>query len=373
VTDPDLDASASDADDTSDGSLGFDAESGLDDLDLAIAPEADGQDAAASDDTDFDVFSLGDGDLDDDGAALADSELDDLDSESASDELFGGPEDSAVDADSGDLDLDLGTFDDVTDESDSLDDLNLDGDDGSEFDDLDAMLAEDTTDVSPESLAIDEPVADATDEFGELDALLDDDTAVTETNAAISEVDVDFDELDALIGDPDTPATAATAPTSSDAAGDDFGDLEKLLEEADQTLGGGATSLRSPGPGRSTRRVGGIVDQTMRVSVKHLDNLNNLVGELVVNRNSLEQDQDRFRQFLDNLLFQVQQLNDVGQRMRDLYERSLLESSLLASRQAFHSGGSAYPPRLMATMAIATPLERALMPWKWIALPVSTP
>jgi chemotaxis protein histidine kinase CheA/ActR/RegA family two-component response regulator len=163
---------------------------------------------------------------------------------------------------------------------------------------------------------------------------------VTETNAAISEVDVDFDELDALIGDPDTPATAATAPASSDAAGDDFGDLEKLLEEADQTLGGGATSLRSPGPGRSTRRVGGIVDQTMRVSVKHLDNLNNLVGELVVNRNSLEQDQDRFRQFLDNLLFQVQQLNDVGQRMRDLYERSLLESSLLASRQAFHSGGS---------------------------------
>ncbi|MDA0865845.1 MAG: hybrid sensor histidine kinase/response regulator, partial [Cyanobacteria bacterium] len=56
--------------------------------------------------------------------------------------------------------------------------------------------------------------------------------------------------------------------------------------------------------------------------------------------NSLEQDQERLRQFLDNLLFQVQQLNDVGQRMRDLYERSLLESSLISSRQAFHTGGS---------------------------------
>ncbi|WP_204136957.1 response regulator [Halomicronema sp. CCY15110] len=340
-TDHDLDASASDADDTSDVSLDFDAESGLDDLELATAPEADGQDAAATDDTDFDVLDLGDVDLGDDNADLADSELHDLGSESASEDLFGGPEDSAVDADRGDLDLDLGTFDDVTDESDSLDDLSLDGDDGGEFDDLDAMLAEDTTGIAPESFAVDEPVAAATDEFGELDALLDDDAAVTAANAAVSEIDVDFDELDALIGDSDTPATAATAPASRDPADDDFGDLEKLLEEADQTLGGGSTSLRSPGPGRSNRRVGGIVDQTMRVSVKHLDNLNNLVGELVVNRNSLEQDQDRFRQFLDNLLFQVQQLNDVGQRMRDLYERSLLESSLLASRQAFHSGGSA--------------------------------
>lgn len=78
----------------------------------------------------------------------------------------------------------------------------------------------------------------------------------------------------------------------------------------------------------------------MRVSVSHLDNLNNLVGELVVNRNSLEQDQERLRQFLDNLLNQVQQLNDVGQRMRDLYERSLLESSLMANRQAFALGSS---------------------------------
>jgi len=73
------------------------------------------------------------------------------------------------------------------------------------------------------------------------------------------------------------------------------------------------------------------------VSVKHLDNLSNLVGELVVNRNSLEQDQERLRQFLDNLLFQVQQLNDVGQRLRDLYERSLLESSLISNRQAIQS------------------------------------
>ena len=122
---------------------------------------------------------------------------------------------------------------------------------------------------------------------------------------------------------------------------DEFDDLERLLEEADQTLGG---SSPSPGLRRTTtqasrrplrRSMGVLGEQTMRVSVKHLDNLSNLVGELVVNRNTLEQDQERLRQFLDNLLFQVQQLNDVGQRMRDLYERSLLESSLISSRQVY--------------------------------------
>jgi len=76
-------------------------------------------------------------------------------------------------------------------------------------------------------------------------------------------------------------------------------------------------------------------EQLMKVPVKHLDDLSNLVGELVVNRNTLEQDQERLRQSLDNLLTQVQQLSDVGGRMQELYERSLLEASLLASRKSY--------------------------------------
>ena len=71
----------------------------------------------------------------------------------------------------------------------------------------------------------------------------------------------------------------------------------------------------------------------MKVPVKQLDDMSNLVGELVVNRNTLEQDHERLRQSLDNLLIQVQQLSDVGARMQELYERSLLEASLLASRK----------------------------------------
>ncbi|MEN9869259.1 MAG: hypothetical protein RLZZ171_242, partial [Cyanobacteriota bacterium] len=64
------------------------------------------------------------------------------------------------------------------------------------------------------------------------------------------------------------------------------------------------------------------------------DDLNNLIGELVVKRNRLEDDQERLRRFLDNLLGHVQSLGDAGAKMHDLYERSLLEGALMASRQS---------------------------------------
>ncbi|MFM7711706.1 MAG: chemotaxis protein CheA, partial [Microcystis sp.] len=75
----------------------------------------------------------------------------------------------------------------------------------------------------------------------------------------------------------------------------------------------------------------------MRVPIKQLDNLSNLIGELVIKRNRLEEEQDRLRLFLDNLLNQVQNLSDVGSRMEELYERTLLEGALLASG---NSGGA---------------------------------
>ena len=147
----------------------------------------------------------------------------------------------------------------------------------------------------------------------------------------------DFADLDALLDEPSTsPASLAALP----AVEDEFGDLEDLLKDADQKLGGTPAARgnrpASSAANRRPQRRTNLTDQTMRVSVRHLDNLNNLVGEIVVNRNSLEEAQERLRQFLDNLLYQVQQLSDVGQRMRDLYERSLLESSLLSSRRSYN-------------------------------------
>ncbi|NEO56990.1 MAG: response regulator [Okeania sp. SIO3B5] len=114
---------------------------------------------------------------------------------------------------------------------------------------------------------------------------------------------------------------------------DPFSDLDKLLEtpNIDTYKSSGASTTNSP---RRNRRP---PEQTVKVPAKQLDNLSNLVGELVVNRNSLEQGQERMRQFLDNLLHQVMLLSDAGQRMHDLYEKTLLERAIWDSRQGHHS------------------------------------
>ncbi len=179
-------------------------------------------------------------------------------------------------------------------------------------------------------------------EFDDLEAMLSE-TAMPVASLESTDADI-FDDLEALLGE-QTPVDAGqpaapvrSAALDADTIEDDLG-LDKLLEEADKTIGGPPTVTPSQGSARSPLRPTrpGRIEQTMRVPVKHLDSLSNLVGELVVNRNSLEQDQERLRQFLDNLSHQVLALGDVGARMQDLYERSLLESSLLASRQGYRS------------------------------------
>ncbi|MEO1590854.1 MAG: Hpt domain-containing protein, partial [Cyanobacteria bacterium J06632_22] len=219
---------------------------------------------------------------------LAPSSVDDLDSLDAL--VSAAPE----------SDTDLNFGDNETSELSELDallDSPANDDDGlsSELDDL---LGDSTSPLSDEAAAdldhllADEPTADtanpplpeattAESDFSELDALLDDPAPAAEAPAASE----DFADLEALLADGETPPTAPTAaPGSNDGGGDEFEDLEKLLEEADQTLGGptGSSSTRrtaSTSNRLASRRPSGVLgEQTMRVSVKHLDNLSNLVG-----------------------------------------------------------------------------------------------
>lgn len=233
--------------------------------------------------------------------------------------------DTPMGEENGSLDFDQDNQNEVT--------ADLDHPDHDDFEDLDALLGEEV----PDSQSPDDRLDDQLIESG----LTDGTTTRSRSTDSPKHNDDRSDDLDQLLD-----GYRGLRSTEFQAGDDDeFDDLEKLLEEADQ-LGGSAPALGTrravsmPATRRSPRRTSSGTDQTMRVSVNHLDTLSNLVGELVVNRNSLEQDQERLRQFLDNLLNQVSQLNDVGQRMRDLYERSLLESSLIANRQAFALGVS---------------------------------
>jgi chemosensory pili system protein ChpA (sensor histidine kinase/response regulator) len=143
-----------------------------------------------------------------------------------------------------------------------------------------------------------------------------------------------------------SPAPSAAPANGNNPAADDgdWDDLINIMQETRQKAGEISSVQRPAAKPRSKP----TVEATLKVPVKQMDNLNNLVGELVVNRNSLEGDEERLRQFLDNLMHQVQNLNDVGGRMQDLYERSLLEDALLRSRREYRSkqGGGDFSPIL---------------------------
>jgi chemotaxis protein histidine kinase CheA/CheY-like chemotaxis protein len=152
-----------------------------------------------------------------------------------------------------------------------------------------------------------------------------------EVAAQVEAIPVDFARLEALLAE--DLAIVFEEPAVAKAADMEFSDLERLLDDAQRSTSTSSTAAegRSIAATRSSRKPGSA--QTMKVGVKQLDNLSNLIGELVINRNTLEDNQDRLRQFLDNLLFQVQQLGELGSQMQELYERTLLESSLLAAKQ----------------------------------------
>ncbi len=177
------------------------------------------------------------------------------------------------------------------------------------------------------------PDSNLDDPMDDLDALL------GIENSSVTATESIFDDLDALMMS--APATASPATNLDDldalfAAPTSIVSPTANLNSVAQTPASIANPLAnntSQKPADRRSKQSRTFEQTMRVSVRHLDNLNNLVGELVVNRNTLEQDQNRMRQFVEKLLSEVQKLNDVGKRMQDLYERSLMENSLIASRQ----------------------------------------
>ncbi|MDB9492281.1 hybrid sensor histidine kinase/response regulator [Dolichospermum circinale CS-534/05] len=124
---------------------------------------------------------------------------------------------------------------------------------------------------------------------------------------------------------------------------DDFSQWEDLLTQSDlpsrsknQTLSDTTATSRKTStnkiPGDKIRATIGELE-TIKVPVRQLNDISNVVGELVVNRNTLEQDRERLRQYVDTLLAQVQHLSTAGMKMQEYYEGSLLKASLLSSRR----------------------------------------
>ncbi|MEL6494205.1 MAG: hybrid sensor histidine kinase/response regulator [Cyanobacteria bacterium J06623_7] len=191
-----------------------------------------------------------------------------------------------------------------------------------------------------------EPIGDLSSlgELGELDALGDNslDSLDSELNLSddldLLSLESDSQSLDDLVSEP-----VGSLDSLEDLNSPNSLDLDSLLEETppvelppkvELVRESAPKPAPAPAPAPAPVAKAQTYDQTMRVSVRKLDNLNNLIGELVVKRNRLEDDQERLRRFLDNLLGHVQSLGEAGAKMHDMYERSLLEGALMASRQS---------------------------------------
>ena len=177
-------------------------------------------------------------------------------------------------------------------------------------------------------------ISAVTDEFAELEALL---AGGAKGHQMYGDVFVNLHKLlegeklgTSVVVASNTATAVKVKPIgtkSAAKAADPFSDLKELLPESADGDGGRGMASRG-----GTTRQQKITEQVIRVPAKQLDNLSNMMGELVVNRNSLEQGQERMRQCLDNLIHQVTLLNDVGQRMHDLYEKTLLERAIKGRR-----------------------------------------
>ena len=195
----------------------------------------------------------------------------------------------------------------------TLDDLEIDGDlellalEGDSDLELDNLLEES---LGSDDLELDNLLEESSDL--ELDNLLEE--SLGSDSLDDLELEAELDSLDELTG------------------------LDEFLTDSQASAPSEPVAIEAAPP--PTPAKANTFDQTMRVSVKKLDNLNNLIGELVVKRNRLEEDQQRIRRFMDNLMSHVQSLGDMGGKMHDLYERSLLEGALIAARQHSQSSSS---------------------------------
>ena len=233
-----------------------------------------------------------------------------------------------------DSELTLDNLDNLDNSEESLANLSLD-----ELSEPDLLSASsDLADLEIDSLEIDslqlEPVGnlDSLDGLDELNAVADDDLDLLS-------LEPDSQSLDDLVLEPVGSLDSLDLDPQTSSL-----NLDSLLNEASVEAADRAVPpvsiptpiipKASPAPAPAPAAKAQAYDQTMRVSVRKLDNLNNLIGELVVKRNRLEEDQERLRRFLDNLLGHVQSLGEAGAKMHDMYERSLLEGALMASRQS---------------------------------------
>ena len=109
------------------------------------------------------------------------------------------------------------------------------------------------------------------------------------------------------------PAAPAAAPVSSASA--------SLQQEIEESKRAGVVEKR--GAGRRATDTADIEKQFIRVNIERLDNLMNLVGEMVVNRNKLTRQVDLIKSLRDELAFSQNRLLHEIRKFEEKYEYTM--------------------------------------------------
>ena len=96
-----------------------------------------------------------------------------------------------------------------------------------------------------------------------------------------------------------------------------------LKEDIDEAKKAGLLERRGLGIGRRANEAPEVERQFIRVSVDRLDNLMNLVGEMVVNRNRLARQVDFIKGLREELAFSQQRLLHEVKNFEEKYEYTL--------------------------------------------------
>ena len=327
------------------------------DLDQLLADVLDHSDLSGLDSGGLDSDGLNSDSLDLDDLRLDDSGLDSgLDQLSIDNRSIDSLDDNLDLEDLNQNNLDLDNLD-----LDNLDRLNESGfyiieginsnwaDLTGEFDVVESSSGEDLDNW------IDEPVSSTGEVLSTLDLL--DDPHELELNIFQSDEDnldltglLDLDALERMLEiEPDSEQNLGAenlaemleqTDRSMEAivdASESFDNMDTFIESAGNSGSIGSLGMPMGHLTDPTRHLASSrMDQTMKVPVRQLDGLSNLIAEMVVSRNCMEAEYERLRHFLTNLLYQMQQLSDLGQRFEHLYERSLLENALISNTHSFN-------------------------------------
>jgi chemosensory pili system protein ChpA (sensor histidine kinase/response regulator) len=119
---------------------------------------------------------------------------------------------------------------------------------------------------------------------------------------------------------PPSPAASAPSPATAAAPPADPGTLKDEIEEAKRA---GHLERRGLGVGRRAMDAPEVEKQFIRVNVERLDNLMNLVGEMVVNRNRLARQVDLIKTLREELAFSQGRLLHEVKNFEEKYEYTL--------------------------------------------------